>query len=145
MYRGSGDGLKVLLVHPGGPYWRNKDIGAWSIPKGEIQSEEEPEEAARREFEEELGSPVDGTLQPLGEVRQGGGKRVVAYAVHGTFETRTARSNTFDMEWPPRSGRMRSFPEVDRADWFDLDRARVKLIPRQTPFLDRLMDLLTSA
>lgn len=145
MYRGTADSLEVLLVHPGGPYWRNKDLGAWSIPKGEIVADEQPEAAARREFEEELGTSPDGLLQPLGEVRQGGGKRVLAYALRGTFDTRTASSNTFDMEWPPRSGRMRSFPEVDRAEWFELGRARVKLIPRQVPFLDRLTALLTSA
>lgn len=134
--------LEVLLVHPGGPFWRNKDAGAWSIPKGEVDQDEDTEAAARREFEEELGTRPDGILHPLGEVRQRSGKRVCAFALEGDLDASAAHSNTFEMEWPPRSGRMGTFPEVDRAEWFDLDTARLKLNPGQAPLLDRLLSLL---
>src|SRR3954463_14536739 len=140
MYRGAGSSLEVLLVHPGGPFWRNKDDGAWSIPKGEIAAGENPEDVARREFFEELGTAPPRRLRPLGEIRQRGGKRVHAFAVAGDLDIATVTSNTFEMEWPPRSGRRQAFPEVDRAGWFSLARAREKLIPAQAAFVDRLAD-----
>jgi predicted NUDIX family NTP pyrophosphohydrolase len=142
MYRRRGGKLEVLLVHPGGPFWRNKDAGAWSLPKGEVDAGEDDMAAARREFEEELGTRPDGELVPLGEVRQRSGKRVRAFALEGDLDAEAARSVTFEMEWPPRSGRMASFPEVDRAAWFELDVARNKLVAGQAPLLDRLVDYL---
>ncbi len=141
MYRHAGSKLEVLLVHPGGPYWRRRDEGAWSIPKGEIGASEEAATAARREFLEETGMAVAGTLEPLGEIRQRGGKRVIAFAVEGDFDVSTVRSNSFEMEWPPRSGKTQAFPEVDRAEWFDLPRAHVKILESQRPLLDRLAEL----
>jgi predicted NUDIX family NTP pyrophosphohydrolase len=139
-YRMNTRGLKVLLVHPGGPFWRNKDEGAWSIPKGEIDTSEDPEQAARREFAEELGPGATILeLTPLGEIRQRGGKRVIAFAGEGDFDTAALESNTFEIEWPPRSGRRQQFPEIDRAQWFDLEAARGKLISGQVEFLDRLL------
>jgi len=142
MYRGQASALEVLLVHPGGPYWRNKDDGAWSIPKGEIEPGENPEDVARREFLEELGSAPVGTLRPLGEIRQRGGKRVHAFAVEGDLDVEGITSNTFDMEWPPRSGRRQAFPEIDRAGWFALPAARVKILESQRPLLDQLEKLV---
>lgn len=132
--------LEVLLVHPGGPFWARKDEGAWSIPKGEFAPQEDPLLAARREFEEELGAPIDGDFIPLGTVKQPGGKQVHAWAVCFEFDPAALRSNTFTMEWPPRSGRRGEFPEVDRAEWFDLPAARLKLLRGQLPLLDRLQD-----
>jgi predicted NUDIX family NTP pyrophosphohydrolase len=133
-------GLEVLLVHPGGPFWRKKDDGVWSIPKGEIDAAEDPEQAARREFAEELGtSALIGRLQALGEVRQRGGKRVIAFAGEGHFDPAALASNTFDIEWPPRSGRRQNFPEVDRAQWFDIEFARTKMLSGQVELLDRLL------
>jgi predicted NUDIX family NTP pyrophosphohydrolase len=142
MYRGTASSIEVLLVHPGGPFWRNKDDGAWSIPKGEIAARENPEDVARREFLEELGSALVGPLRPLGEIRQRGGKRVHAFAIKGHLDIGTIKSNTFEMEWPPRSGRRQTFPEVDRADWFTLPDARVKILDGQRPLLDRLEKLV---
>jgi predicted NUDIX family NTP pyrophosphohydrolase len=142
MYRGSASALEVLLVHPGGPYWRNKDDGAWSIPKGEIEPGENPEDVARREFLEELGSTLVGTLRPLAEIRQRGGKRVHAFAVEGDLDIKGIKSNTFEMEWPPRSGRRQAFPEIDRAGWFALAAARVKILQSQRPLLDQLEKLV---
>ena len=130
--------LEVLLVHPGGPFWRNKDLGAWSIPKGEYGPGEEAETAARREFHEELGIEVTETLLPLGDVRQKGGKVVTAFAVEADIDVDTIQSNTFELEWPPRSGRRQTFPEVDRAVWFDLATASVKINEAQRMLLDRL-------
>jgi predicted NUDIX family NTP pyrophosphohydrolase len=130
--------LEVLLVHPGGPFWRNKDLGAWSIPKGEYGPGEEAETAARREFHEELGIEMTQTLLPLGDVRQKGGKVVTAFAVEADIDVDTIQSNTFDLEWPPRSGRRQTFPEVDRAAWFDLATAGVKINEAQRTLLDRL-------
>jgi predicted NUDIX family NTP pyrophosphohydrolase len=130
--------LEVLLVHPGGPFWARRDAGAWSIPKGEYGSGEDPRECARREFEEELGVPAPDTLAELGTVTQRGGKRVTAWAAEGDLDPDAIRSNTFTIEWPPRSGRMREFPEVDRAGWFSLDEAREKINPGQAGLLDRL-------
>ncbi|MET4374818.1 putative NUDIX family NTP pyrophosphohydrolase [Bradyrhizobium sp. LB12.1] len=133
-------GLEVLLVHPGGPFWRKKDDGAWSIPKGEIDAADTPEQVARREFGEELGPSASiGPLQPLGEVRQRGGKRVIAFSGEGHFDPATLTSNTFDSEWPPRSGQRQRFPEVDRAEWFDIEFARTKMLSGQVDLLDRLL------
>ncbi len=129
---------EVLLVHPGGPFWAKKDLGAWSIPKGEYADGEDPEEAARREFAEELGSPLDAPLEDLGTVKQKNGKEVRGFLAVGDLDVSTVVSNTFTMEWPPRSGRQAEFPEVDRAEWFDIETAREKLNPAQAAFLDRL-------
>jgi predicted NUDIX family NTP pyrophosphohydrolase len=129
---------EVLLVHPGGPFWAKKDAGAWSIPKGEYEEGEDPIACARREFEEELGSPAPDDLAPLGEVRQRSGKYVTAWAASGDLDPSAVRSNTFTIEWPPRSGRRQEFPEVDRAEWFPLAVAREKINPAQAEFLDRL-------
>ena len=130
---------EVLLVHPGGPFWAKKDAGAWSIPKGEYEEGEDARACALREFAEELGSaPPDGELVDLGEIRQRGGKVVAAWALAGDADADAIHSNTFSMEWPPRSGTMREFPEVDRAAWFSLDEARERILPAQAPLLDRL-------
>jgi predicted NUDIX family NTP pyrophosphohydrolase len=142
MYRGSGQSLEVLLVHPGGPFWRNKDDGAWSMPKGEINAGENPLDVAQREFAEELGSAAAGPLRPLGEIRQRGGKRVHAFAAEGDLDIGTVKSNMFEMQWPPNSGRLQSFPEIDRAGWFTLPVARVKILASQRPLLDRLEELV---
>jgi predicted NUDIX family NTP pyrophosphohydrolase len=141
MYHLGEAGLVVLLVHPGGPFWRNRDLGAWSIPKGELNDGEDPEEAARREFAEELGSAATGWLRPLGQVRQRGGKIVLAYALEGTLDPDAVRSNEISIEWPPRSGRTIPVPEIDRAEWFPLALAREKILLSQQPFLDRLGEL----
>lgn len=141
MYRHLGNEVLVLLVHPGGPYWRSKDAGAWSIPKGECGEGEEAEATARREFAEEVGSVPDGPLSSLGCIRQAGGKQVEAFAIQGDFDVSRLSSNTFEMEWPPRSGRMQSFPEVDRASWFSLAEAREKINAGQCTFIDRLEEL----
>jgi predicted NUDIX family NTP pyrophosphohydrolase len=138
-YRRARHGLEVLLVHPGGPYWRNKDDGAWSIPKGEIGASEDPEQAARREFAEELGPAASiGQLQALGEIRQRGGKRVIAFCGEADFETPSLSSNAFEIEWPPKSGRLQTFPEIDRAEWFDLKIAKSKILSGQIELIDRL-------
>jgi predicted NUDIX family NTP pyrophosphohydrolase len=145
LFRGSGAGLEVLLVHPGGPFWRRKDLGAWSIPKGEYEEEEEAQACALRELEEELGSlpPIAReALIDLGEVRQKGGKQVRVWAAEGDFDPTTLRSNRFSMEWPPRSGRQAEFPEVDKAEWFAPEQAKEKLISAQAAFLDRLREHL---
>jgi len=128
----------VFLVHPGGPFWSRKDAGAWSIAKGEYEPDEEPLDAARREFREETGFEASGEFVPLGEVKQAGGKVVAAWAFRGDFDAAAIVSNTFEMEWPPRSGRLREFPEVDRAAWFTLEAARVKMLESQRSFLERL-------
>jgi len=144
LYRQSAASLEVLLVHPGGPVWARRDHGAWSVPKGEyVEGEEEPLAAARREFAEELGSPPpDGEPLDLGEVRQKSGKRVRAWALAGDLDAAAARSNTFAMEWPPRSGQIREFPEIDRAEWFPLAEARERINPAQAAFLNRLAETL---
>jgi predicted NUDIX family NTP pyrophosphohydrolase len=143
LYRGAGDGLEVLLVHPGGPLWARRDEGAWSVPKGEYGAGEAPLAAARREFAEELGSPPPaGEPLELGEVRLKSGKRVLAWALPGELDPATVTSNTFELEWPPRSGRLREFPEIDRAEWFTLDRARRRINPAQVELLDRLQAAL---
>ena len=138
VYRRRAGVLQVFLVHPGGPFWRNKDEGAWSIPKGEYGEDETPLAGAQREFLEETGMTLAGPFEPLAPVRQSGGKLVTAWAVAADFEAAAVRSNTFTMEWPPRSGRVATFPEVDRAEWFTLDEARVKVIAGQRPLLDEL-------
>jgi predicted NUDIX family NTP pyrophosphohydrolase len=139
----SGD-VEVLLGHPGGPFFARRDDGAWSIPKGEYAPNEDPRSAAAREFAEELGAPTPaGPEWDLGELRLPSGKRLTVYAVRSDFDSSQARSNTFELEWPPKSGRLRSFPEIDRAEWFDTATARRKLAKGQTEFLDRLVDALT--
>jgi predicted NUDIX family NTP pyrophosphohydrolase len=139
MYRRRELAPEVLLVHPGGPFWRNKDAGAWSIPKGLYEEDEDPLAAARREFEEETGGSVGGEVVALGSFRQPGGKIIVAFAVEGDFDVTALRSNTFTIPWPPRSGREASFPEVDRAEWFAPAAARVKLVKGQVPILDAFL------
>ena len=139
LYRRGGRQLEVLLVHPGGPLWSRRDAGVWSIPKGEYEDGEDPATAARREYAEEIGSPVpEGDPLDLGEIRQRSGKLVRAWAVPGDLDASAIRSNTFALEWPPRSGRMSQFPEVDRAQWFTLEAARKRINPAQIPLLERL-------
>ncbi|MDX6643113.1 MAG: hypothetical protein QOD76_1075 [Solirubrobacteraceae bacterium] len=139
-----GDGEpEVLLVHPGGPFWAKRDLGAWSIPKGECEEGEDPRACAVREFREELGAALPAAaMVELGTVRQRGGKLVIAFAAEGDFDPADLKSNTFVMEWPPRSGSMREFEEVDRVGWFDLAEARGKLVPAQVTFVDRLLEHL---
>ena len=140
MFKRGRDGLRLLLVHMGGPFWAKKDLGAWSIPKGEYDQGEAPLAVAKREFQEELGHEPAGTFLDLGEVVQSGRKVVHAYAVEGDFDVRDLVSNTFEMEWPPKSGRRQSFPEVDRAEWLALDEARRKILAGQLPLIERLME-----
>lgn len=142
LYRRDGDGPRVLLAHPGGPFWRTRDAGAWCVPKGAVEPGESVEQAARREFEEELGAPAPARLTPLGRIRQRGGKWVEAFAAEGAFDPRALRSLEFEMEWPPRSGRLARFPEVDRVAWFTFAQARERILPSQLPLLDRLQALL---
>jgi predicted NUDIX family NTP pyrophosphohydrolase len=142
LFRHGAGGLEVLLVHPGGPFGRRKDDGAWSIPKGELAPGEDLAQAARREVFEELGVAVDGPLLPLGAIRQRGGKQVHGFAVEQDFDVRALRSNAFEIEWPPRSKNLQSFPEVDRAEWFDLPAANQKILPSQRPLLERLFNLV---
>lgn len=145
MFRRRHGAVEVLLAHPGGPFWRRRDEGAWMLPKGELVPGETAEEAARREFEEELGAPASGALHPLGRLRQKGGKWVEAYALEGDFDEGALRSNLFEMEWPPRSGRRESFPEIDRVGWFALEEARRRMLPSQAGLLDRLQAWLDPA
>jgi predicted NUDIX family NTP pyrophosphohydrolase len=143
LYRLTGGVPEVLLVHPGGPFWKNKDVGAWSIPKGEYGDDEDAEACARREFEEETGTALpEGELADLGTARQRSGKVVTAWAAAGDLDPEAIVSNEFELEWPPRSGRMQSFPEVDRAGWFGLEEAAEKLNPAQVVFLERLRGLV---
>ena len=141
LFRRTSAGVEVLLVHPGGPLWAKKDEGAWSIPKGEIDAGEDPLAAARREFEEELGSPVSGEFIALAPIRQASGKVVHAWAVEGNFDPATLTSGIFSMEWPPRSGRQQDFPEVDRAEWFSIDDASRKINKAQIELLNQLARL----
>jgi predicted NUDIX family NTP pyrophosphohydrolase len=141
-YRKRKSSLEVLLVHPGGPFWRNKDLGAWSIPKGEYLGAEAAEATARREFAEELGVELTVPLVELGEIKQRGGKTVTAFAVEFDLDPTTIRSNSFEIEWPPRSGKRESFPEIDRAEWFALQAAQAKINLGQRPLLERLAQLL---
>lgn len=138
LYRRGTRGLEVLLVHPGGPFWANRDAGAWQIPKGKIDEGEELLAAALREFEEELGVALRGEPRPLTRIRQAAGKWVDSFAVEGDLDARTIVSQTFEMEWPPRSGRMQAFPEIDRAGWFGLGEARGMMLASQLPLLDEL-------
>jgi len=145
MYKHVDGELLVLLAHPGGPFWQRRDAGAWTIAKGEFDADRETAEAAaRREFREELGIDALGRLEPLGEIVQKGGKHVVAFALAGDFDVAALRSNTFEVEWPPRSGRRTEFPEVDRAEWMTLTVAREKILPSQSALLDRLVALVAS-
>jgi predicted NUDIX family NTP pyrophosphohydrolase len=144
LHRTTADGVvEVLIGHMGGPFWARRDDGGWSIPKGEYEPGEDPFAVALREFEEELGSPCPaGSFEPLGEVRQPSGKVLTVWAAEGDLDATTARSNTFEMEWPRGSGRLQSFPELDRVAWFDLGTARAKLVAGQVAFLDRLLGAL---
>jgi len=143
LFRKRGRELQVLLAHPGGPFWKNKDAGVWSIPKGEYNESEDPLEAAKREFQEETGIEANGAFSPLGQVKQAGGKVVTAWAMEGDCSPEAIRSNTFTMEWPPNSGLTKEFPEVDRAQWFSLDDARARIVKGQKEFLNRLMSRAT--
>jgi predicted NUDIX family NTP pyrophosphohydrolase len=143
LFRRAGGSIEVLLAHPGGPFWKNKDDGAWSIPKGEYGDDEDPLTAARREFAEETGLTLTGDFIPLGQVRQPGGKVVTAWALERDFNPAKLRSNTFSMPWPPRSGKLQEFPEIDRAEWFPLEIAERKVLPGQADFLDRLAQYLS--
>ncbi|ATE66137.1 NUDIX domain-containing protein [Rhizorhabdus dicambivorans] len=131
--------MEVLLVHPGGPYWRNKDAGAWQIPKGMIEPGEDAASAALREAQEELGAALEGALVPLGEIRQAGGKIVEAFAIEADIDAAAIRSNMFEMEWPPKSGRMQRFPEVDAARWFGVEEAREMMLASQLPLIERVL------
>jgi predicted NUDIX family NTP pyrophosphohydrolase len=143
LYRGRTGAPEVLLVHPGGPFWERKDLGAWSIPKGEYEEGEDPRACALREFEEELGGPPPAdALTELGTTRLAGGKLVSAWAAEGDLDPASVVSNTFTLEWPPRSGVLREFPEVDRAEWFSLAEARRRINPAQVAFLERLREKL---
>jgi predicted NUDIX family NTP pyrophosphohydrolase len=147
LFRRSRGEVEFLLVHPGGPFWRRKDAGAWTIPKGQIEDEEEPRACAIRELEEELGAAP--ALDPeqlieLGSIRQRAGKVVEAWAAEADFDPATLASNTFSMEWPPRSGSEQEFPEVDRAEWFGIEAAREKILPAQAELLDRLIEFLAN-
>jgi predicted NUDIX family NTP pyrophosphohydrolase len=143
MYRhGPAGEVQVMLAHPGGPFWRGKDESAWTLPKGEYMDPEDAQAAARREFTEETGFDVTPPLLPLGEITQKSGKRISAWAFRGDCEPACLRSNTFEIEWPPRSGRRQSFPEIDRVQWFGLGEARRKLLPAQCELLDRLERLI---
>ena len=143
LYRNPGGGLEVFLVHPGGPFWANKDEGAWSIPKGEFADGEEPLEAAKREFLEETSFSIEGTFMRLNPVKQPSGKTVYAWAVEGDVDAGSIRSNTFSIEWPRGSAKTKSFPEIDRADWFDLDTAKVKILKGQLGLLEQLSKKLS--
>lgn len=143
-FKSDAAGLRVLLAHPGGPFWASRDLGAWTIIKGEIADGETPEKAACREFHEETGWPLFACLVPLGTIRQTAGKTVHCFAADAWFDPSSLRSNEFVLEWPPQSGRTASFPEVDRAEWFEIDRAGSKILQAQRPFLQRLRSLLTS-
>lgn len=142
LYRVRGGEVEVFLVHPGGPYWARKDDGAWSIPKGEYDVGDDPLATAKREFREETGSDLAGSFRALTPLTQPGGKVVSAWAVEGDLDAATVQSNTFSLEWPPHSGKIQEFPEVDRGAWFDLHTARAKLLPGQRGFLDQLQQLL---
>jgi predicted NUDIX family NTP pyrophosphohydrolase len=141
--RNGAAGIEVLLVHPGGPFWKHKDAGAWSIPKGELAPNEEPLAGARREFLEELGLPIDGVFIALTPVRQRGGKTVLAFAVEADIDPSRVKSNTFSMEWPPRSGKEQEFPEIDSAAWFALEVALERINAGQAPLLQQLRERLS--
>ncbi len=138
---GAEGALEVLLGHFGGPLWAKRDAGAWAIPKGVVEAGETPEQAARREFQEEIGVPAEGSLVPLGRIRQKGGKYVDAFALEGDLDAEAIRSDSFTLEWPPRSGRLQTFPEIDRAAWFTLAEARERILPSQMAILDNFAAL----
>jgi predicted NUDIX family NTP pyrophosphohydrolase len=138
LHRGKGPSLEVFLIHPGGPYWANKDEGSWSIPKGEISDDEDPLKAAQREFHEETGFSVHGPFISIGSVKQSSGKIVQAWAAEGDLDASAIQSNSFRLEWPPRSGKYQDFPEADRGQWFSLAQARKKILKVQLPFLENL-------
>jgi predicted NUDIX family NTP pyrophosphohydrolase len=142
MYRQPRAGIELLLVHPGGPFWAKKDWGAWSIPKGEYGESEDPLTVAQREFEEETGARAHGDFLALGDIVQAGRKIVTAWAVEGDFDPATLKSNEFELEWPPRSGRTASFPEIDRAEWFAPAEARRKILSGQSEFIARLLTVI---
>jgi predicted NUDIX family NTP pyrophosphohydrolase len=142
LYRRRGGTLEVLLVHLGGPFWAKKDAGAWFVPKGEVNPGEEELAGAKREFAEETGLVADGELQELGSVRHKSGKKVSAWAMEGDCDPASLRSNTFEMEWPPKSGKTKEFPEIDRADFFSVEAARGKMHPSEFVFVERLAALL---
>ena len=144
LYRQSPRGLEVLLAHPGGPLWARKDLGAWTIPKGQFGNDESALDAAKREFEEEMGTPARGAFAELGSIKQPSGKIVHAFTAESDFDVSKVKSNLFTLEWPPRSGKSGEFPEVDRAEWFSIDEARKRILKGQEPFLDRLLTLLKS-
>jgi predicted NUDIX family NTP pyrophosphohydrolase len=144
MYKHRDDELLVLLVHPGGPYWAKKDLGSWSIPKGEYDEGEDPLAAAVREFQEETGGQVEGPFRPLGQITQSNRKTVSVWAVEGDFDSKMLKSNLCEIEWPPKSGRKQLIPEADRAEWFSLQDAQSKVLAGQRPFLDRLESALKS-
>lgn len=144
LYRHRDHVTEVFLVHPGGPFWAKKELGAWSIPKGEYAEDEDPLSAARREFAEETGFPAPATTLDLGDLKQAGGKIVIAWAAEGDCDPEKLVSNNCQIEWPPRSGRSMEIPEVDRAAWFNLDEARRRILKGQLPFLDRLVQKLSS-
>ena len=145
LYRFQKDGVEVFLVHPGGPFWVNKDNGSWSIPKGEYNDDEDALKAAQREFQEETGLSIQGNFIELGEVRQPSGKRVMVWALENDQEVEDIRSNTFQLEWPPKSGKMQEFPEVDRGGWFSIPEARQKILKGQISFLDKLKEKIKTA
>jgi len=141
LYRRGRAGLEVLLAHPGGPLWARKDAGAWTLPKGQFTDSELPLDAAKREFEEEMGSAPSGEFHPLGTIRQPSGKVIHAWAAESDFDVRTVRSNLFELEWPPKSGLIAEFPEIDRAGWFSISEARIKIIKGQEPFITKLLEI----
>jgi predicted NUDIX family NTP pyrophosphohydrolase len=143
LFRNPGSRMEVLLGHPGGPYWDKKDEGAWSIPKGEFNDDEQPELAARRELEEETGLKITNEMKPLSPVKMKSGKIIYAWAVEQDFNPDNFKSNFFEMEWPPKSGRIASFPELDNVQWFTVDEAKIKINSGQVPFLNELLMLLT--
>ncbi len=142
LFRRSSAGLEVFLVHPGGPFWAHRDLASWSCPKGEYGAEEEPLDAARREFAEETGTELEGDFLPLGTVKLAGGKLVTAWALEGDFDPRRLRSNSFALEWPPHSGHVQEYPEADRGEWFSMDAAHRKILPGLVPLLDHLQTAL---
>ena len=144
LYRRNSAGLEVLLAHPGGPLWARKDPGAWTMPKGQFTGDELPLDAAKREFEEEMGTAPKGDFQALGTLKQPSGKVIHAWAAESDFDVTTVKSNLFSMEWPPKSGKHGEFPEVDRAEWFPIEEARARILKGQAPFLDRLVQVIAN-
>jgi len=144
MYRHRDGQVEVFVVHPGGPFWAKKDLGSWTIPKGEYPESEDPLHAAQREFQEETGFRAEGSFIPLGDLKQPSGKMLTAWAFEGDCDPGQLKSNTFPLEWPPRSGRQVEFPEIDCGEWFEIEAAREKLLPGQRPLLDRLLQKLTT-